>query len=164
MRKKNGFLLTELLITFSLSFIILLVIFNTTISLSQRLSDLFVENKAYSQQIVFNRKIADDMAFNKISSIKESVDGNKRTVEILYDNGVRKSLIIDSDRDEPSITYGKEKVKLADNMKIKNQNTLSCTPIDGKYLLELNVPISYIRNTKNFGIELYNIVDSDLCS
>ena len=165
-KKKNGFLLVELLISFSLSFIILLVIFNTTISLNQRLSDLFVENKAYSQQIVFNRKIADDMAFNKITKISESLSGNIRTISITYDNGTEKKLKVNYNTSDLSITYNDEKIKIdSNNMQITNQSAKSCTNINGKYLVKLNIPIKYKRNSsKDFGIELYNIADSDVCS
>ena len=163
MRKKNGFLLTELLITFSLSFIILLVIFNTTISLNQRLSDLFVENKAYSQQIVFNRKIANDMSFFKISDISESISDNIRTLNITYSNGMDKVLKIDSS-DNASVTYDDEKILLdSKNMKIKNQRAVTCININGKYLVRLKVPIYYIRETNDYGIELYGIADNDVC-
>ena len=164
MKKKNGFLLTELLISFSLSFVILLVIFNTTISLNQKLSDLFIENKAYSQQIVFNRKIADDMAFQKVTGIDENNEGTTtKTIKIIYENGSNKELIIYYG-DEPSITYNNEKILIGSNMKVNfTNNAVTCTEVGGKYLLKLNIPIYYVRNSKNFGIELYNIVDSDLC-
>lgn len=165
MKKKNGFLLTELLICFSLSFIILIVIFNTTISLNKKLSDLFVENKAYSQQIIFNRKIADDMAFRKIIGITEDNTGTTtKTIKIKYENVPNKELIINYG-DEPFITYNGEKILIDSKMTVNFiENSVTCAEIGGKYLIKLDIPIYYVRNTKNFGIELYNIVDSDLCS
>ena len=164
MKKKNGFLLTELLISFSLSFVILIVIFNTTISLNQKLSDLFVENKAYSQQIVFNRKIADDMAFQKVTGITETNTGTTiKTINISYENGVTKELTINYEN-EPSITYNGEKILINSNMKINFvEKAITCNQIDGKFLLKLNVPIYYVRQNKNFGIELYSFTDVNLC-
>ena len=160
MRKKNGFLLTELLISFSLSFIILLVIFNTTISLSQKLSDLYIENKAYSQQIVLNRKIADDMAFNKITNI--GVANNRHKITITYD-GIENPRVLEIDSgSNPSITYNGEKIQL-DSKNMRIDTTESQYPIisyitSGRdCLVRLNIPIYYIRNNKNFGIELFNI-------
>ena len=163
--KKNGFLLVELLISFSLSFVILIVIFNATISLNERFSDLYAQNKAYSQQIVFNRKIADDMAFYKITNINESESNGIRTISITYNNGSKRELIVDVNGS--SISYNEEKIKVnSQNMVISNETAVSCASIQNdKYLVKLSIPIHYYNNKdKNFGIELYNIVDSDVCS
>ena len=100
---KKGYLLSELIISFGLSFVILLVIFNTIINLNKKLSDLFVENKANSQQIVFNRKIANDFVNNSVVSMK--YDSETSTCTIGYDIG-EKILIIKED----NVIYDNEKL------------------------------------------------------
>jgi len=148
---KKGYLLSELIISFGLSFVILLVIFNTTINLNKKLSDLFVENKANSQQIVFNRKIANDFVNNSVVSMK--YDSETSTCTIGYDIG-EKILIIKED----NVIYDNEKINVSSNMKISSDN-VTCE-INGDGIAVLKVPIKHPKQTKNFGIELYNLSSS----
>lgn len=142
---KKGYLLSELIISFALSFIILIIIFNTTINLNQKLSDLFVESKASSQQLVFNRKIANDFTTKTVKSLLK----NDKTCIITFDNDTEKKLIVGTD----NIVYNGEQINIQKKMKISD--TITCEIENG--IAKIKVPIKYSRKDKDYGIELYNL-------
>lgn len=163
--KKNGFLLNELLISFALSFIILLAIFNTTISLNQRLSDLYVENKASSQQIIFNRKIALDFANNELSKIE--MNANK-VFTLTYKNSDTTTMEFKNENNINYIKINDERINLDKKMTFKVPESINeiftCTNLEeGRSLVSIKLPIKYLRKTNDYGIELYNIT-TESCS
>ncbi len=145
---KRGYLLSELIISFALSFIILITIFNTTINLNQKLSDLFVENKAASQQFVFNRKIGNDFTTKTVDSMVLS----DKTCTIKFTDNTERVLSVSTD----SITYNNEQIDIPDKMKISD--TITCEIKNG--IAKVKVPIKYSRQAKDYGIELYNLSSS----
>lgn len=145
---KKGYLLSELIISFALSFIILIIIFNTTISLNQKLSDLFVENTASSQQFIFNRKIGNDFTTKTVAKM-ELTD---KICTITFTDNTSRELIVATDY----ITYNNERIDIPDKMKIGD--TFTCKIESG--IAKLIVPIKYSRQAKNYGIELYNLSSS----
>ena len=152
---KRGYLLSELIISFALSFIILITIFNTTITLNQKLSDLYVENKAISQQIIFNRKIGNDFASKTVTDMDGSDPG---TCKITYSDGVKTLEFSNkSGSNKAYIEYDDEKINIPDNMKI-GDDKITCEIING--IAKLKVPITYSRKDKDYGIELYNLSSS----
>lgn len=143
---KKGYLLSELIICFALSFIILIATFNTVISLNRKLSDLFVENKASTHQIIFNRLIADDFS----SKVVTSMDGSETNkCKITYNDGTNRELIIGDDY----IEYNGEQIAIPREMKVGN----SITCMKENNLYKIKVPIKYLKQKKDYGIELYNI-------
>ena len=146
---KKGYLLSELIICFALSFIILITTFNTVISLNKKLADLFVENKASSHQIIFNRKIGDDFSSKVVTNLKyvENEDSTK-TCEITYNDGV-KNLVIGANY----IEYNDEQIAIPKEMKIGDN--IVCGNVNNLY--KIKVPIKYLKQKKDYGIELYNL-------
>ena len=144
---KRGYLLSELIICFALSFVILIVIFNTTINLNQKLNDLFVENKANSQQIIFNRKIGNDFSTKTVTGM--SFDETSRTCTITYSTGPIDLVVTDE-----YIVYNNEKISIPNNMKI--ESVVTCK-IDDNGIAKLKIPIKYAKQKKDYGIELYSI-------
>ena len=89
----KGFLLNELLICSAISFIILLAIFNTTISLNKKLSNLYLETKASTQQILFNKKVAVYFANDELNKIEHNSSNhyiftfsNEKQMSLEYSN------------------------------------------------------------------------------
>jgi len=157
---KKGYLLSELIISFSLSFVILLLVFNTTITLNKKLSNLYVENKAVSQQIILNKKIGNDFSIKTVTKVEKVSDiTNYKEYRISYNEGSTKILKIDSDNNY--IEYNDEKINLPDNMTIDIMNSgITSEDISGIKLIKLIVPIKYTKIDREYGIELYNIADS----
>ena len=75
------------------------------------------------------------------------------TCTIGYDIG-EKILIIKED----NVIYDNEKINVSSNMKISSDN-VTCE-INGDGIAVLKVPIKHPKQTKNFGIELYNLSSS----
>lgn len=145
---KKGYLLSELIVSFSLSFIILIVIFNTTITLNKKLSELYIDNKATSNQMIFNRKIGRDFSTNTVTAMTYT-EGTK-TCAITYNNSNTKNLIVTN----TYIEYNNEQIDIPENMKVDNNNII-CEIDNG--IATLMVPIKYSMIKKNYGIELYDI-------
>lgn len=143
---KKGYLLSELIICFALSFVILIATFNTVISLNKKLSGLFVENKASSHQIIFNRKIADDFSSKVVTGMDDS-ETNK--CKITYSDETNGELIIGADY----IEYNGEQISIPKEMKIGT--SITCGKVGNLY--KVKVPIKYLKQKKDYGIELYNL-------
>ena len=156
---KKGYLLSEVIISFSLSFIILIVIFNTTMDLNQKLNSLYIKNKAVSQQIMFNRKIADDFFEKSISSM--DYDELSNTCAINYSDSSQNYLTITSSYinfSKNSAVDPGEKIYLSDNTKI-DLNNIACE-ISSDGIAKLIIPIKHSKLHKHYGIELYNVSSS----
>ncbi len=153
----KGFLLNELLICSALSFIIIIAIFNSTISLNQRLNNLYIENKALSKQIILNRKIAYNYSNYELNSLSKSnnkytlkFDKNRTTTIEVAANAI----YVNNTDDENN----KEMISLDQNMKITSTSTIfNCVTINNKSLVSLKIPITYTGSNNKYGIELYNI-------
>ncbi|MBE6153147.1 MAG: hypothetical protein E7166_02815 [Firmicutes bacterium] len=144
---KKGYLLSELIISFSLSFVILIVIFNTTITLNKKLSNLYVDNKGVSQQIIFNKKIGEDFINRQVS--KMTYDGTTNTCTIEFGT-ITNTLVVTDEY----IEYNKERIDISEKMKV-DKNGIICAIDNG--IAKVKVPIKYIKDNKEYGIELYDI-------
>lgn len=162
----KGFLLNELLISFAISSVILLAIFNTTITLNKKLSNLYVENKGVSQQILFNKKAAIYFSNNELNKVTNT--SNKYT--FTFDND--KQMTLEYNINEKYITINttnvsntnyNERMNLDNKMNINipsGNKILTCKTIGSKYLVKLKLPINYESSDRDFGIELYNITST----
>lgn len=173
--KKNGYMIYELVISFSLAFAVLFIIFNTTLNLNGRLSNLYVKNKVTSMQVLFNKKIGDDFAVYNIDNIIKdgSCTGDIYCYIINYINKDRygnivetitKKLNISTEKDNYYIEYGidsnLERTKLDEDVSIDineeiftTNDLIESTPYNK--ILKLNIPMKYLEEEKNYGIELY---------
>ncbi len=154
--KKNGFMIYELVISFALAFAILLVIFNTSISLNRRLSDLYVKNKISSKQIILNEKIGDDFTNKEIQNIIST----SNTCNITYSDNTTTNIEISNKTGNKYIMVGNEKILFDDNINI-DMGKIECQKmnvVDKIYTIK--IPIKYDNDDIDYGIELYNFINS----
>ena len=124
--KKNGFMIYELVISFALAFAILLVIFNTSISLNRRLSDLYVKNKISSKQIILNKKIGNDFTNKEIQNIIST----SNTCNITYSDNTTTNIEISNRTGNKYIMVGNEKILFDDNILIEAELNKEYKTID----------------------------------
>ena len=148
--KKNGFMIYELVISFALAFAILLVIFNTSISLNRRLSDLYVKNKVSSKQIILNKKIGDSFTNKDI----ESINLNQNTCTVEYKDNTNTKITINNADNNKYIMVGNEKIIFDNNVNIEKIE--ECSYNENFKFYTIKIPIKYNNNDIDYGIELYN--------
>lgn len=149
--KKNGFMIYELVISFALAFAILLVIFNTSISLNRRLSDLYVKNKVSSKQIILNKKIGDSFTNKDI----ESINLNQNTCTVEYKDNTNTKITINNADNNKYIMVGNEKIIFDNNVNIEKIE--ECSYNENFKFYTIKIPIKYNNNNDiDYGIELYN--------
>lgn len=150
MKKKNGFMMYELVISFALAFAILLVIFNTSISLSKKLSKLYIKNKISTKQIILNKELGTKFNSTKVSTVETITNGCK----ITYDGGDTVSVIY-SDNDK-YIQVGDEKITFDEEVDILISD-IKCEKDPEKS--HIKIPIKYVDDNIDYGIDLYNFIN-----
>lgn len=112
--------------------------------------------------MIFNRKIGNDFSNQKITGISiVNETENHKEIDITYDNSENPiKLIID----KSYIEYDEERINIENNMKIdiNNFELTSKTVEENLNLIKLKVPIKYAREKKDYGIELYNLTNSNV--
>ena len=155
MMKKNGFTIYELVISFALAFAVLLVIFNTSISLNKKLSELYVKNKITSKQIILNKKLGNDFTNKIISTIEKSADS--KTCTITYDDSTSVIVTANNDKDNKYVSINNEKISFDNNIKIDISNII-CEK--NSAYDNIKIPIKYKGDQIDYGINLYNYRDN----
>ena len=113
MKKKNGFTLIELIISFSLITVISLSFFKTVLTLQEQQLKNIARNNFKSFIIVLNNSIQDDFINDKIESI---VACGNTCYDITYKNkGVTR---LEYDKNLNAIVYGNLKEKLPKDYKL----------------------------------------------
>lgn len=151
--KKNGFMIYELVISFALAFTILLVIFNTSISLNRRLSDLYVKNKISSKQIILNKKIGDDFTNKEIKSIAST----SKTCNVTYSDDTTTNIAIENTDNNKYVMIGNEKIIFSNDVEIGEIK--SCYK-DSNGAYRIKIPIKINNDDIDYGIELYNFISA----
>lgn len=154
---KKGFTIYELVISFALAFAILLVIFNTSISLNKKLSQLYVKNKLSSKQIILNKKLGNDFTNKTISNILK--ENNKCT--ITYSDGSEIVVIANNADGNKHVLVGDEKIVFDEEVDINTDITcdyieLEDTYFDAPKYYQLKIPITYSSEKTDYGIDLFN--------
>jgi len=149
--KKNGFTIYELVISFGLAFAILLVIFNTSISLNKRLSSLYVKNGVSSKQIILNKKIGMDFNSKVITS---ATPNNNNVCEITFEDGKTIKLEISNEKDNKfvSITHNSSTEKITFDNNVNIDTNMICEKN------HIKVPITHSDDKIDYGIDLYNFI------
>ena len=161
--KKNGFMIYELVISFVLAFAILLVIFNTTLTLGQKLSHLYAKNKMTSKQIILNKKIGTDFMNMDIKSLSNCTSSPCTIVYKQNDTTeISKTLTKGKDSNGiPYIEYGAvdnlERITFDKEVEIDNPISSIQTGA-GWTLYQIKIPIYYRNDPTDYGIDLFELV------
>ena len=150
--KKNGFMIYELVISFALAFAILLVIFNTSISLNRRLSNLYVKNKVSTKQIILNKKIGNDFTNKNILSLTPG----DNTCTVTYEDNSEMEITISNETDNKFVMVGNEKILYSNDVNIEGIEECGQDVFWSYYRYIIKIPIKYNNNDIDYGIELYN--------
>ena len=75
-----------------------------------------------------------------------------KTCTITFSDNTEKTLVVASD----AITYDNEKIKIPDKMEVDLDNII-CKIDDISKIAILKAPITYARQDRDYGIELYNL-------
>ena len=150
--KKNGFMIYELVISFALAFAILLVIFNTSISLNRRLSNLYVKNKVSTKQIILNKKIGNDFTNKNIRSL--NLESN--TCTVTYEDNSEMEITISNETDNKFVMVGNEKILYSNDVNIEGIEECGQDVYWSYNRYIIKIPIKYNNDDIDYGIELYN--------
>ncbi len=150
--KKNGFMIYELVISFALAFAILLVIFNTSISLNRRLSNLYVKNKVSTKQIILNKKIGNDFTNKNILSLTPG----DNTCTVTYEDNSEMEITISNETDNKFVMVGNEKILYSNDVNIEGIEECGQDVFWSYYRYIIKIPIKYNNDDIDYGIELYN--------
>ncbi len=171
-QNKKGFALYELLITYSLAFVVITIIFSTIATLSTKLAKLYKEDNITANQLLVYRSIGNDFAYYSINYISQCTTEEETPVpipncaSIVYEKNdgsiIQKQLLLGNNY----ITY--DGVKTEFKYGTINKSNSSITSISTTYseadsflnrIIKLYIPISYEGENYNITLLCTNAVN-----
>ena len=152
MKNNKGFTLVEMLVSFSLSMILIIILFQLIINLKDVYMSSGLKTELLNKQYLMTNKIYDDLNKLKVSNIGICTDTEK-CISFTYSNNTTKKLIIDETN--KTLTYDNYTIKLNNNTNFGIiQIDTEGSNLQNK-LLNIKVPIynDIIKDT-NFGINI----------
>lgn len=158
----KGFTIIELLASFILSMIIVVIMFQLIINLKDLYKMTVLKSELQNKQNIITNKIYDDLINKKVKTITESNEINEQGsidiyyIEFTFDDNISKKLTINTR--ENYISYDNYIVKLNQSMYFEEVLiSTKGTGIETGYnrILSINVPITnQIFRNENFGINI----------
>ena len=152
MKNNKGFTLVEMLVSFSLSMILIIILFQLIINLKDVYMTSGIKTELLNKQYLMTTKIYDDLNKLQVSNIGVCTDTEK-CISFTYSNGTVKKLIIDETN--KTLSYDNYIIKLNNNTNFGIiQIDTEGSSLQNK-LLSIKVPIynDIIKDT-NFGINI----------
>lgn len=158
---KKGFTLVELLVSFVLSMIIVIILFQLIISLKDVYMSSGLKTELLNKQNLMTNKIYTDLLDKTVSTISNCEDTDI-CIEFLFSDSTSKKLIVDQTK--KTLTYDDYVIKLNNKSYFDNIyiNTKESAVINNKYnkILDINIPIynDSFDNT-DFGLNIVYMYD-----
>ena len=161
----KGFTLVELLVSFVLSMIIVIILFQLIINLKEVYMSSGVKTDLLNKQNLITNKIYSDLLDKTVSSISNCADSNI-CINFIFSDGISKKII--ADESSKTLSYDDYVIKLDSNSYFNNVyiNTKESGVNDGyNRLLNVNIPIyNDLFDDTDFGINIVYMYNSDLVS
>lgn len=163
MRKKRGFTLIEIVVTFSLISVITLLLFEIIISLRELYIKGDLQTTLLSKQGILTKKLSNDLEELKLKSI---TDCGPYCITFNYQMGVSYNLSLDPEK--MTIQYHDYTWELPEGSKIGTVQTsiykdASITNIDlDNAILKIEIPVTHKLLEKNYGLSLIHQYNSNV--
>lgn len=147
MKNNKGFSIVELIVSFSICMVVVVMLFEIVIVLKETLEKSEIKTQLYNTQNVLVEQIYDDLLEKKFESISKC---NGNCIQITYKDGTSKTLKYNNS----TIEYGDYATKVLNNTNIGN-----ITYDEGNNILTINLPITHpLFSNIDFGINVVHII------
>lgn len=155
MKNNKGFTLVELLVSFTLSMILVIIMFQLIINLKEVYEISGIKTEMINKQYLMINKIYTDLTTNKLVAIAKC-DGIEECIDLTYNNNTKKRLLIDLNNSQ--ISYDNYIIKLKNDFyftTVTIKTTGFTNELNKNRILSINIPIysTKIKNY-NFGINI----------
>ena len=143
MKKKNGFTLVELLVSFVLITVVSMALFKTTLSLQQKQQVNLAKNKYKAFTVALNNTMQKDFLTDKLLSIKTC---GINCYDIIYEK--KGKIRFNLDRETNKLTYGAivhelpSDYQFYDNVSVRYFNNLGAPGLNSFIILSIPVKSS----------------------
>ena len=155
MKNNKGFTIVELLVSFTLSMVLVIIMFQLIINLKELYITSGVKTELLSKQYIITSKIYTDLTEKKLIAFSKCPD-KEECINLTYSDGKTKTL--DIDMDENILSYDDYVIKLTEE---SYYGTASITTVGyttghkNNRIITIDVPIYNHRfNNTNFGIRI----------
>jgi len=156
MKNNKGFTIVELLVSFILSMIIIIIMFELIISLKDFYQTSSIKTELLNKQNLMIDKIYTDLTEKKVVIINSC---GTQCVEFVFNDGIAKTLLVDTTNN--IITYDNYSIKLSNNSffeKIEISDIGNISNQKNNRIFSINVPIyNPLFEKENFGINIIYI-------
>lgn len=164
MKRKNGFTLVEIIVSFALTMVVVLFLFQLIITLKQVYTNNFVSSDLILKQSSISNMINKDFNTNYLYDVI-GVEQNGDCYLISFSNGQRELCYKHSaSKDQnDSIIYNNLEIELVSGSKIgnvnvnlvKGDNCVDINTCNDKFLF-IDIPITYPDLDDDYGIKIIN--------
>lgn len=150
MKNNKGFTLVEMLVSFTLSMILVIILFQLIINLKELYMSSGIKTDMINKQYLMTNKIYEDLTERKLVSASKCESEKTNCINLMYANGEIKQFNVD--KTENTITYDNYTIKITTaeiGIPIIELSTIT----ENKKILTIKVPV----NSKNFKNEEFGI-------
>ena len=161
MKNKKGFTLVEMLVSFTLSMILIIILFQLIINLKDLYVSSGIKTELLNKQYLMTNKIYSDLTKKKVSKI-EDCNNSLVCIEFSFTDGTTKKLEVDETN--KTLSYDGYTIKLNNDTYFKTININTTASQANKQIFNANIEIynDLLKDT-NFGINIvYPYSESEL--
>lgn len=149
MKKNSGFTLVEVVVSFGLTMIIILFLFQIIITLKQIYTNNFVKADLVLRQANISQMINKDLMINSLGSVTGMTTSGNNCYDISFEYGTTRRLCYNKSNN--TIIYNDYEFELVDGSSIGN---VAINYNNSNSLLTIDIPISYPDMNDDFGIKI----------
>ncbi len=161
MKNNKGFTIIELIVSFVLSMIIVVILFQLIINLKEIYSSSGIKTEMLNKQNIMTDKIYTDLTSKQVISVSRCSE-QTTCLNFQYANGKIKQLIVNET--EKTLSYDNYTIKLNKNFNFKDISIKTeTTELQNTYngILEINIPIyNDLFKDTNFGLNIVYIYNN----
>lgn len=153
MKNNKGFTLVEMLVSFTLAMILVIIMFQLIINLKDVYMTSGIKTEMINKQYLMTNKIYKDLTEKKLSMVSRCEENQANCINLTYTTGETKTFYVDLTNN--TLNYDNYVLKVNNNSNI-GAITINCNVItETKKILTIKVPITN-SNFKNddFGINI----------
>ena len=138
--KNKGFTIVELLASFTLASIIIIILFQLIINLKELYMSSGIKTELLNKQYILTNKIYTDLLEKKLNSISKCEEARQNCINLTFSDGVTKEFYVDLNNE--ILYYGDYAAKVNNNSTF-GTITISCDTITvSKKILTIKIPIN----------------------
>ena len=152
MKNNKGFTLVEMLVSFTLSMVLIVILFQLIINLKELYVASGIKTELLNKQYLITNKIYTDLNEKKVTKI-ENCEDSPVCVEFTFTDGNTKK--IEVDKTTKTLKYDGYIIKLKNDSEIKTININTTDSESNKNIFNVNIEIKNNQfNNTNFGINI----------